>query len=96
MVDDHSYTYASGTSMAAPSVAGVAALYLQAHPHAAPKEVSDAITGAATQGVIDSSGLMQGTANRLLYSRLGMAGAWASAKEPVSENVQAADGPNGP
>jgi subtilisin family serine protease len=74
-----SYTYASGTSMAAPHVAGVAAVYLQEHPNASPQEVSAAITGGATQGAIDTGGFKQGTTNRLLFSRLsGPGGVMAS------------------
>jgi subtilisin family serine protease len=37
-----------GTSMAAPHVAGAAALYLSAHPDATPAQVRDALVGAAT------------------------------------------------
>ena len=55
-----------GTSMATPHVAGVAALYLQAHPAATPAEVSDAIDDATTKGVLTSLG--SGSPDRLLYS----------------------------
>jgi subtilisin family serine protease len=42
----------SGTSMAAPHIAGAAALYLETHPAASPAEVTNAIRSAATQGVV--------------------------------------------
>jgi subtilisin family serine protease len=56
----------SGTSMAAPHVAGVAALYLQDHPSASPATVSNQIITAATAGVL--TGIGTGSANLLLYS----------------------------
>jgi|GEM_PF-1769743 len=57
----------SGTSMAAPHVAGVAALYLQGNPGAAPATVSNAITTSATTGKVNP-GL--GSPDRLLFSLL--------------------------
>jgi subtilisin family serine protease len=55
----------SGTSMASPHVAGVAALYLEGHDGTA-KQVRDAIVAAATAGVVGNAG--RGSPNLLLYS----------------------------
>jgi subtilisin family serine protease len=55
----------SGTSMAAPHVAGVAALYLEGH-NASPQQVRDAIVGATTPNVVGNPG--SGSPNLLLYS----------------------------
>ncbi|MEU6232109.1 S8 family peptidase [Kitasatospora sp. NPDC047058] len=60
--DSHQLT---GTSMAAPHVAGAAALYLSAHPQATPAQVQDALVKAATTGKIGKAGT--NTPNRLLY-----------------------------
>ena len=45
----------SGTSMASPHVAGVAALYLQGNPGASSQQVRDALYAATTKGVVTSS-----------------------------------------
>ncbi len=56
----------SGTSMASPHVAGVAALLLGAHPAWPPASVSAEILRLATPNVVTAPGTS--TPNRLLYS----------------------------
>jgi subtilisin family serine protease len=60
----------SGTSMATPHVAGVAALYLSGNTTAAPAAVSGVVTAAATTGQVTMSrtAARAGTPNRLLFS----------------------------
>ena len=57
---------ASGTSMAAPHVTGVVALYLQNHRTASPATVRSALVGISTTGVISNPG--QESPNRLLFT----------------------------
>ena len=82
MLDGKTYTYASGTSMAVPQVAGVAAVYLSSNPQASPAEVLAKIVSSSTQGKLSPELFKPGTPNRALYSRLD---------EPPT--VQAANGP---
>lgn len=56
----------TGTSMAAPLVAGTAALWLGQNLAATPAEVKNVLVAASTEGVL--SGLGAGSANRLLYA----------------------------
>ena len=60
----------SGTSMATPHVAGVAARFLQSNPAATPAQVRNELVAQATLNHL--SGLPTGTANRLLF--------WSSAR----------------
>jgi subtilisin family serine protease len=57
----------NGTSMAAPHVAGTAALYLQNHQNASPEEVSNTLQRMASFNKL--SGLGSGSPNIMLYSR---------------------------
>jgi aqualysin 1 len=56
----------SGTSMASPHVAGVAALYLQSNGSATPAAVASALTSGATVGKVTNAGT--GSPNRLLFT----------------------------
>ena len=62
----------SGTSMASPHVAGVAALYLQGNPTASAATVTNAITSTSTPNKVTDAG--SGSPNRLLYSLLSGGG----------------------
>jgi subtilisin family serine protease len=55
----------SGTSMASPHTAGVAALYLEGHPGATAQAVRDALYAATTKGVVTNS---KTTNNHLLFT----------------------------
>lgn len=56
----------NGTSMAAPHVTGVVALYLQNNPSATPATVRSTIFSVATSGIVRSAGT--GSYNRLVYN----------------------------
>jgi len=58
----------SGTSMASPHVAGVAALYLSKHPGATTTQVRDAIVNNATNNKVTNPGT--GSPNKLLFSKV--------------------------
>ena len=59
----------SGTSMATPHTAGVAALYLAANTTATPASVANALISNSTANLVKSAGT--GSPNRLLYSIFG-------------------------
>ncbi|MEQ1558651.1 MAG: S8 family serine peptidase [Methyloglobulus sp.] len=65
--DNSSYGTISGTSMATPHVAGVAAQYLQTHRTAKPAGVSYALTNIATRNVVTNPGT--NSINRLLFNK---------------------------
>jgi subtilisin family serine protease len=79
---DTSTEVMSGTSMASPHAAGVAALYLQRNPLASPAAVQEAIIYDTTTGIVSDTG--PGTPNRLLFSGLTPA---PPAPLPVAQRV---------
>jgi subtilisin family serine protease len=66
---DDATVSSSGTSLAAPIVAGAAALYLAGRPSATPTQVRDALVGCATTGLISDPGV--GSPDRLLNTKCG-------------------------
>jgi serine protease len=66
----------SGTSMASPHVAGVAALYLQTNPGASPAAVTAEVIGKITASAVGNPGAS--SPNHLLFSRFASTprGAW--------------------
>jgi serine protease len=68
---DTSTVNKSGTSMASPHVAGVAALYLAANPGSTPAQVKAAILANSTSGIVQDPGT--GSPNRLVHSIFGSA-----------------------
>jgi len=65
---DTQYVVGSGTSFAAPHVAGIAANYLGRNPTATPTTVKSAIVNGATPNVVKDAGT--GSPNKLAYSRI--------------------------
>ena len=87
---DNTYASWSGTSMATPHVAGVAALYLSANRSATPAQVEAAIKGGATADLVTDP---MGSPNLLLYSRI--APPPAPDAPAVDLKVNGSDGPVG-
>ncbi|MCC5865671.1 MAG: S8 family peptidase [Wenzhouxiangella sp.] len=77
----------SGTSMAAPHVAGVAALFLANNPNATPTQVENAIYGNGSTGKL--SGINTGSPNLLVYSRFGSGG---GSPDPEPEVIELENG----
>ncbi|HET7553732.1 MAG TPA: S8 family serine peptidase [Gemmatimonadaceae bacterium] len=69
-----------GTSMAAPHVAGAAALYLSAHPGASPSTVQNALLSNATYGYVKNA---SGSPNRIVYTGFISSSSTTSDAEPA-------------
>ena len=69
----------SGTSMAAPHVAGVAALFLQNNTSASAQQVYNAITDASTKNAVSNSST---TSNHMVYSLIGGSNGGGTDPEP--------------
>lgn len=74
----------SGTSMAAPHVAGAAALYLETNPSATPATVAAAVVGGATSGAL--SKLARSSPNLLVYTG-SLSSPWTSPPPPANQPV---------
>ncbi len=87
--DNWSSNTMSGTSTAAPHVAGVAARFLETNPSATPALVAQALTGNATPGRM--TGLTAGSPNLLLYGGFVVAGSPDTVAPTVQLTAPAAD-----
>jgi subtilisin family serine protease len=74
----------SGTSMASPHVAGVAALCIQANPGASTDEIKACVVGRATEDALTQIG--DGSPNRLLYARSGATATGLPANQEQDSN----------
>jgi subtilisin family serine protease len=88
MTSDTATNTISGTSMASPHVAGVAAQYLQANGATSPPAVSTALTSNATTGKVTSAG--SGSPNRLLYNGFISAGTTPTPTPPPGNGAPVA------
>ncbi|MPZ72485.1 MAG: S8 family serine peptidase [Nitriliruptorales bacterium] len=80
--NDQDAASASGTSMAAPHVAGAAARYLQSRPSASPATVAKALLADATEGVISRTGAK--SPNLLLYAKRATSLSIATSKRRIT------------
>jgi len=80
----------SGTSMAAPHVAGAIALYLQVNPSAAPADVASALIDNATTNVVSDQGL--DSPNRVLYTGFIRRGGGTPNAPPVARFMVSCSG----
>ena len=80
----------SGTSMASPHVAGVAARYLASCPSATVGDVTNAVIANATNGTVSAAGV--GSPNRLLYGGFTSGDAGTSVLAPCAPTASAVGG----
>ncbi len=94
ITSDTGSTTMSGTSMASPHTAGLAALYLQSHVSASPADVLAAILAAASTDKISSISIGAGSPNALIYTDL--ASQSAPPEPPISGPQPPISGPQPP
>ena len=76
---DYATRVMGGTSMAAPHVAGAAALYLSVHPGASPSTVQSALLANSTYGYVKNA---SGSPNRIIYTGF-ITGSSSSTSDPA-------------
>ena len=90
--NDNSIASWSGTSMAAPHVAGVAALFLEKNQEATPDEVAEKLLAESTKDSL--SGLQGNSTNKLLFSLFNEAGEDPKPEEPEEPQPEDPEVPN--
>ncbi len=89
---DYATRVMGGTSMAAPHVAGAAALYLSAHPSASPSSVRSALLNNSSTGYVKNA---TGSPNRIIYTAFISSSSSLTSEpdDPPSSNTSGSSSP---